>query len=188
MNKTRLNAIVAVSLLGLAFGAQAGGRGHQQSHYQDWARVTNVQPQYERVNVPRQQCTNEIVYDQRGHYGGDRSVGGALVGGVAGGLLGSQVGKGNGKTAATAAGAIVGAIVGDRIDNNGYQAAHYPPRGREVQRCYTVDNWESRLTGYNVTYEYNGRRYTQFMNQHPGNRMRVNVSVSPAGVSHVRAS
>lgn len=187
----RLNIILAVALIGVTSVAQAGGPGRGQhggnsfqsgSSFQDWARVTNVQPQYQRVNVPQQQCTTEIVYDQHGAYRSDnRSLGGVVIGGLAGGILGNQVGGGSGKTAATAAGAVVGAIVGDRISNDGYRGGHQQVvRGREVQRCYTVDQWENRLTGYDVTYEYNGRRYTRVMQQHPGNRVRVNVSVSPA--------
>lgn len=185
----RVNIILAVSLIGVASIAQAGGPGRGQHNgngfqggnsFQDWARVTNVQPAYERVNVPQQQCTNEVVYDQQGGYRSDsRSLGGVVIGGLAGGLLGNQVGGGSGKTAATAAGAVVGAIVGDRISNDGYRGGQQMARGREVQRCYTVDQWENRLSGYDVTYEYNGRRYTRLMQQHPGNRVRVNVSVSP---------
>lgn len=186
---TRLNIILAVSLIAVAAAAQAGGPGRGQQYgnslqnsnsFQDWARVTNVRPAYQRVNVPQQQCTNEVVYDQQDSYRSDnRSLGGVVIGGLAGGLLGNQVGGGSGKTAATAAGAVVGAIVGDRISNNGYRGGQQVARGREVQRCYTVDQWEDRLSGYDVTYEYNGRRYTQLMQQHPGNRVRVNVSVSP---------
>ncbi len=180
----KLDIVLAVSLIGIAATVQAGGPGrghpHHNASYQDWARVTHVQPQYQRVNVPVQQCTTETVYDDRGYRGGDRSLGGAVIGGVAGGVIGNQVGKGNGRAAATAVGAVVGAIVGDRIDNDGYRSAQHAPYGREVQRCYSVDQWENRLTGYNVTYEYNGRQYTRFMTEHPGRRMRVNVSVTPA--------
>ncbi|HRP95830.1 MAG TPA: glycine zipper 2TM domain-containing protein [Rhodocyclaceae bacterium] len=178
----RLNIIFAVSLLGVAAAAHAGGpgRGHHGDSYRDWARVTHVQPHYERVRVPYQQCTSDVVYDYDGPRGGDRSYGGAVIGGIAGGVLGNQVGKGSGKTAATAVGAVVGAMVGDRIDNDGYRTAHRAPHGRTVERCHTVERWEDRPSGYNVTYEYNGRQYTRFMSEHPGRRIRVNVSVTPA--------
>jgi uncharacterized protein YcfJ len=180
----RLNVILAVSFLGVAAAAQAGGpgRGHHGDSYRDWARVTHVQPHYERVRVARQQCTSEVVYDHGhgGWYATDRSYGGAVIGGIAGGVIGNQVGKGSGKTAATAVGAVVGAMVGDRIDNDGYRNASPARHGRTVERCHDVDHWEDRLTGYTVTYEYHGRRYTRFMSEHPGNRVRVNVSVSPA--------
>jgi uncharacterized protein YcfJ len=99
---------------------------------------------------------------------------GAVIGGIAGGILGNQVGKGNGRTAATAAGAVTGALVGDRVENNGAGTA-----GRQVQNCRTVDNWQTRVTGYNVEYEYQGRTYSTVMPNHPGDRIRVRVSVTP---------
>lgn len=176
-----LQSMVAVSLIALAATAHAD-RERDRVHYTDWARVTRVTPQYERVNMPRQVCTTEMIYSHEPTHRRDegRSLGGAVVGGIAGGILGNQVGRGDGKTAATAAGAVVGAIVGDRIDNRGYRHAEYEARGREVQRCHNVDQWESRLSGYHVEYEYNGHRYTRFMTEDPGRRMKVRVSVTPA--------
>src|SRR5512145_1589869 len=94
------------------------------------ARAKDVDPEYERVNVPRKECYSEYVpesnYDRRG---GKRLVG-PLIGGVAGGLLGSQVGKGNGKVAAAAAGAAIGAIVGDRLSERHAGGEYYE---REVR-------------------------------------------------------
>src|SRR5262245_29163783 len=135
---------LAAALAASASIALAGG-----GTFQDYARVKNVDPEYERVNVPRKECYSEYVpdnsYDQRG---GKRLVG-PLIGGVAGGLLGAQVGKGNGKVAAAAAGAAIGAIVGDRLSER--RAAGDEYYEREVRRCRVVDNWESRIVGYRVT-------------------------------------
>ncbi|NEX60304.1 glycine zipper 2TM domain-containing protein [Noviherbaspirillum galbum] len=147
------------------------------AEWDDYARVVSVSPQLEQVNRPRQECRTEYVAVQH-QYPAQRGVGGSIVGGVAGGLLGNQVGNGNGRTAATAAGAIVGAIVGDRMENTapgGGAVVEQQP----VQRCYTVDQWETRNNGYNVTYEYNGRTYSALMPYDPGQRMRVHVAVTP---------
>ena len=38
---------------------------------------------------------------------------------------------------------------------------------------------DGRASAYDVTYEYNGRRYTRRMDYHPGDRVRVRVDVSP---------
>lgn len=143
------------------------------AEFEDFARVVNVTPQYEQVNYPRQECVNEYVPVQRQT---QRGIGGSIVGGVAGGILGNQIGGGNGKTAATAVGAIAGAIVGDRIENN--SAGTYTEQ-QVVQRCRTVDNWQTRNNGYTVTYEYRGFAHTTVMPQHPGDRLPVRVSVSP---------
>ena len=38
---------------------------------------------------------------------------------------------------------------------------------------------EERITGYRVQYRYAGDDYEQIVDEHPGERMRVRVSVSP---------
>jgi uncharacterized protein YcfJ len=108
---------------------------------------------------------------------GPESYVGPLIGGVAGGLLGAQVGKGNGKVAASAAGAAIGAIVGDRLSNRGGPDEFYE---REVRRCRMVDNFETRITGYRVTYDYAGRMYTTLLPYDPGPRLSVRVHIEPA--------
>jgi len=147
----------------------------QAAEFEDFGRVLRVQPRVEQIRQPRQECRTEYVQvpvqQQRG-------AGGSVVGGIAGALLGSQVGSGNGKVAAAAAGAIAGAVVGDRVENNG---RNYDNGVQEqaVRQCRNVDAYESRTTGYDVTYEYRGQQYTSFMNREPGNRIRLRVSVEP---------
>jgi uncharacterized protein YcfJ len=151
--------------------AVAGG-----GSYDDFARVTRVDPQYESVNAPRKECFSEYV-PERSYRGGPGRFVGPLLGGVTGGLLGAQVGEGNGRVAASAAGAAIGALVGDRLAQRD-PAEYYE---REVRRCRVVDNWEKRLTGYHVSYEYQGRPYATFLTYDPGPRLPVRVSVVPAG-------
>ena len=124
----------------------------QAQSFTDEARVRAVEPQYETVQVPRQECTSQWVQEQPRAVAPAGGYGGAIIGGVAGGLLGNQVGKGHGKEAATAAGAVIGAITGDRIANS--QPQGYVNQQREVRSCRTVNDVQQRLTGYRVTYEY----------------------------------
>ncbi|MES2125793.1 MAG: hypothetical protein V4463_00855, partial [Pseudomonadota bacterium] len=91
----------------------------------------------------------------------------------------NQVGGGSGRAAATAAGAIAGAIVGDRAENSGRPAPTTEVREQAVRQCRTVDAWESRTTGYEVTYDYRGHNYTAIMPNDPGQRVRLRVSVEP---------
>ena len=147
--------------------------------FDDYAVVKEVDPEYERVNVPRKECYTEYepqVYRRHEH----RSLAGPIIGGVAGGLLGAQVGEGSGRVAASAVGAAVGAIVGDRLGNRdrGYSEEIYE---REVRRCRLVDNWERRIAGYHVVYEYGGRTYSTVLPYDPGPRLPVRVHVEPAG-------
>lgn len=149
--------------------------GVHAADFDDFGRVLNVVPQTEQFNQPRQECRTEYVQVQRPSQ--QRSVGGSIIGGIAGGLLGNQVGGGNGRTAATAAGAIVGAITGDRMDNN--QPQQQQMTEEPVRRCQTVDHWESRTNGFNVTYEYHGRNFNSIMPYDPGQRVNLRVAVTP---------
>jgi uncharacterized protein YcfJ len=138
------------------------------------ANVLRVVERIEQVNQPQQECHNEYVEVQSQNQ--ERRIGGALIGGVAGGLLGNTVGKGNGKTAATAVGAVVGALVGDRIQNDGNGGQ---PSEQVVQRCHIVDHVVSRVAGYEVTYEYEGHQYTTVMPRNPGDRINLQIRLSP---------
>jgi uncharacterized protein YcfJ len=162
-----------VVLLSLVAAAAAGA---QAQSFVDRARVQGVEPQYEQVQIPRNECTSQWVTEQRpapaaGGYGG------AIVGGVAGGILGNQVGKGSGRDVATAAGAVIGAITGDRLANN--QPQYVEQAQREVRTCRTVNDVQTRINGYRVTYEYRGHQYTSVMRDQPGATVPVRVSVTP---------
>lgn len=185
MNK--LKVLVLASCLALSATAQADWSRDREWRGDDrrgWARVIRSVPQYEWVRVARQQCVQERGYDRgRGDgYGGgyyrqsdQHSIGGAVIGGVAGGVIGNQIGDGH--IAGTAIGAAVGAIVGNHIANNGRQVeVRHAGYSRPVERCRTVYERERRLTGYEVTYEYNGRRITRLMDRDPGRRVYVEVA------------
>ena len=159
----RLSAI-SLAFLGLASTATA-------AEFDDYGRVLRVSPNIEQVNHPRQECYTEYAPAPQPQ---SRGVGGSIIGGIAGGILGNQVGGGSGRTVATAAGAITGAIVGDRMENNNQVASQQP-----VQRCRSVDHWQSRTNGYSVTYEYRGQTYTTMLPYDPGERVRLRVSATP---------
>ncbi len=159
----QFKTLLALSVLGAIPYAQA-------AEFDDYARVISATPRVEQVNSPREECSTEY----RSAAPQQRSMAGSIIGGVAGAILGNQVGQGNGRTAATAVGAITGAIAGDRMDNSRPAEAE-----RAVRNCRIVDRWESRTTGYDVSYEYQGRVYNSIMGYNPGNRVKVQVSVVP---------
>lgn len=159
-----------------AFLATASGAALAEQ-YVDQARVLSVTPEYDRVSTPRQECYDE--YDNGRPYNnrsGDRSYGGAVIGGITGAIVGNQVGGGHGKEAATALGAITGALVGDRMQNRENSETWDT---RTAKRCRNIEQWENRIAGYRVAYEYGGRRYAAMMPNNPGNFVRVRVSVDP---------
>lgn len=146
----------------------------QAQSFVDNARVQSVEPQYETVQLPREECTSQWVTEVQPAAGG---YGGVIIGGLAGGLLGNQVGKGHGREAATAAGAVIGAIAGDRLAGGSAQAG--APAQREVRSCRTVYDTQQRLIGYRVTYDYRGHLSTIVTSEQPGQTVPVRVSVTP---------
>lgn len=172
--------ILAAALLAVTFaGSALAGPQRHADGFKDTANVIASIPVYESVNAPQRDCWNEQVGYERAS-NPERSYGGAILGGLAGGLLGNSLGKGNGRSVATAVGAATGAIVGDNIDNDGHAYRPAEQRPRYEQRCRTVDNWSRQLTGYNVTYRYQGHDYTTFLPYDPGQSVRVRVNVSLA--------
>ena len=169
-----MNSKTLTANIGLVLTALAASSTALAEDYEDYARVRNVAPQYERVNAPRQECSSEYIQGGRRNY--ERTYGGSIIGGIAGAIIGNQVGNGHGKEAATAMGAITGAIVGDRLEHDD---RYEDSRGREMRRCRNIDHWENRLTGYRVTYEYAGHTYTNVMPNDPGRELRVRVAVDP---------
>ncbi|MES2102911.1 MAG: glycine zipper 2TM domain-containing protein [Pseudomonadota bacterium] len=169
-----ISATASILCLGASFSVQA-------ADFEDYARVVSVTPQVEQINTPRQECNTAYETVQRQPQPQERNVGGSIIGGIAGGLLGAQVGGGSGRTVAAAAGAITGAVVGDRMENNQNNGNNGQPvyDQRQVRQCHMVDRWETRTTGYAVTYEYQRRNYTTVLPYDPGTRLKLQVSLTP---------
>lgn len=121
---------------------------------------------------------------------GGRNVA-TIVGGIAGAVIGSKMGGGSGTYATTAIGSMVGGMAGRQIYDQTQQDRYVRPATVRVCDPEPVrsgygsyndgyDNYRTgNATAYDVTYEYNGRRYTRRMDYHPGERVRVRVDVSP---------
>jgi uncharacterized protein YcfJ len=169
MKRTLITSALTMAVLGLGTA--------QASPFQDTAWVISSTPVYESVNNPQRDCWNEQVGYERQR--SSRDYTGAVIGGIAGGLLGNTIGKGSGRSVATAIGAATGAMVGDNLGNDSYEY-RAPARPRYEQRCRSVDNWSRQITGYNVTYRYQGHDYTDFLPYDPGRTVKVNVKVSLA--------
>ena len=151
------------------------------AHADTWfdnAQVRSVQPQYESVAVPRQECTSQWINETR-RVERSRNYGGAVIGGLAGAVVGNQVGNGHGREAATALGAVLGAFAGDRVGNRGNGDERYEQVPRQVQTCQTVSDVQQRLTGYQVAYEYRGQQFSTVLPENPGSYIKVRVSIDP---------
>lgn len=132
-----------------------------------------------------------------GNYGSRPSNAGAnvatVIGGLIGAAVGSQVGGGSARYATAAIGSMVGGMAGRQV----YDNTRRPMRTASVVVCDPIPvnqaygsgyadrdaggygAEDSRVSGYDVTYEYAGRTYTTRTGYNPGNRIRVRVDVSP---------
>ena len=116
----------------------------------------------ERCWVERQQVSDN---------GGNRNVGGAVVGALIGGVLGHQVGGGSGKDIATVGGAVAGGVIGSNVGRDNSYAS------RDVRRC---ENTTSGTPAYwDVTYTFRGRDHLVQMSAAPGTTIAVNRDGTP---------
>jgi uncharacterized protein YcfJ len=137
--------------------------GEQEIFY-DKARVINVKPIVEIVEVPVEdrECWTEEVTGTR-----HRNNSGA----------GHQVGRGDGKKVATVAGTIIGAAVGNEM---GKKQRHQPYAHTE-HHCRVSEEYyeEERIRGYQVTYRYGGETFMTEMDRDPGKFLRLRVKLTP---------
>ena len=153
---------------------QAGRADHES---EAWARVLDASPVTQTVRTPveSETCWNQQVRRRVPEY---RSPTPMILGAVIGGVIGNQFGGGTGNDLMTAAGAALGSsIAADQ------QMRRYPPQYvRSTERRCSVDTqWreETQVVAWDVTYEYEGEVYTTRLDEHPGDRLRVRISVEP---------
>jgi uncharacterized protein YcfJ len=176
--KPRLPSVTLCSLaLVLSTAALAYDRG---AEVYASARVLESRPVYETVEVPegREVCFDEpVTYYEPGPRHRRAETNEAL-GLIVGGLLGNQIGSGSGRAAATFGGAVLGSAIARDANRERYYEG-----GRRVTREERVCEWrdayrtERRLTGFDVTYDYNGAVGHVFSRREPGETIRVRVAV-----------
>jgi len=160
---------------------KSGGKGHS---HQTFAKVVAVDPIMQSVaqRIPHQQCWTEQVRYQ-GSNDSYRSNTAAIFGGIVGAAIGNSIGRGHhqdNKNIKTLAGGLLGAAIGGDIGARS-RAQHAPVEYRNEQRCSTEyeTQWQQTITGYNVTYRYQGETYNTRMDYDPGDKIRVHVQVRP---------
>ncbi len=184
------NTAVALALATFSMAALADDHRYEQRYDEryderygeyEYARVVDVNPlrRQVRVSEPVRECWEERGTASDGPFSSNH-IGGTLLGGLIGGALGNQVGDGRGRQVARAAGAIIGGALGHNVSRERQQGRY--GNERVYERCETRyrDSYEERVDGYEVTYEYAGRRYMTQMPYDPGERIRIRVDVTPA--------
>lgn len=153
-----------------------------------WADVLAVDPvvatHYEEVPVTH--CRVEKRHPvRRDHHRRDRDGAmPALLGGLIGGAIGNRIGDGGGRRAMT----VIGAIAGAGIASSAAREHRYERvRGNKHRVCETRYELESTevVEGYQVTYRYLGREFIERTEKHPGDRMKIYVTVAPVDLAHI---
>jgi uncharacterized protein YcfJ len=178
--------------IALAFATlfTAGATGAFAADFQDRARVIAVHPIHDRIPVTREECWNDRQrgYEERRVTRSDNGAAigpGTVLGAIIGGVAGHQVGGGRGKDAATAGGAVIGGLIGNQVDrdNRGTPGAvtevERVPVERNVERCRNVQEVREATIGFDVEYEFAGKRFTTRLDRDPGRFVRVTVNVTP---------
>lgn len=150
--------------------------GAEREMFHDKARVVDVKPIVEIVEVPTEhrECWSEEVSGTRQR---NNAGAGMVVGSIIGGVLGHQVGRGDGKKVATVAGTIIGAAVGHEAGKKPY----HEPYAHTEHHCRVTEDYyeEERVRGYQVTYRYRGKTFTTEMDRDPGKFVHLRVTLTP---------
>jgi len=175
------------TLTGISTNAYAAKNKHYDNVSVDYAKVIGVKPVTKRikVSVPVEQCYNKQVWNEtpRRHshgHGHKNEVIGALIGAAVGNQIGKNAKKGNGREIGTVAGAVIGGVIGNshsRHHSHRKSSGYYTT----VRHCDTHHevSYEDQLVGYDVTYKYRGIVYNTRTKYHPGDSLKVKVSVTP---------
>lgn len=164
--------------------AEADSRYKNARHQQDYAKVLKVKPivvQTER-RVPRRECWEEDVRYETSRQQ-RKSYTAPILGGIVGGAIGNELGAGqDNKKVGAVIGAVLGASIGNDIGHDRHRRNETHVSYRTETRCNVQHDIEyhERVTGYKVTYRYNGHTYNTQMDHHPGKRIPVRVDVRPA--------
>ena len=127
--------------------------GYKAMKKPEFAQVVAVKEIFETVVTPREKC-EDVQVNNQAPVKDEHRIAGSVVGGLAGGLLGSAVGGGKGKTLATVAGAAAGGYAGNQVQKKMQERDVVTTTER---RCKTVNERSQKLSGYNVTYRFDGK-------------------------------
>ena len=177
---------IAIAIAGSLSATAIAGNQYASdsfSHY-DYARVVNVNKVIEKVkyNEPVEKCWDEKVRYQTRHAKKHSSKTPDVIGAIVGAAVGNRFGSGSGRDVATVAGAVLGGSIGRDVRKSGerrYADDHYGVK--TVRQCKTHHEvrYEEKLAGYEVQYRYKDKVFTTQMNTHPGNEIKVQVTVVP---------
>jgi uncharacterized protein YcfJ len=171
LREIAVNKSLAVGLvIGVAAAASVGAvAGFKMMTAPKSAQVVSAKELTKTVKTPRQECHDEQVTHTKPVKDQNR-IAGTGIGAVVGGLLGSRVGGGNTRIVTGLAGAAAGGYAGNKIQQKMQQGDTYTTT---EQKCVTVYDSHQESTGYDVVYEWDGKRHRVHMDHDPGREIPV---------------
>ncbi len=138
-----------------------------------YADVISVVPIIEYVysSQPVRECrtVGTVSYERQ-------SAGpGLLLGGVIGGAIGQDIARSTGNDVAIVAGTLIGAAIGHDISHTRTTVVTQP---QYECNSHQHQHREERITGYQVQYRYAGRIYSTHTDRHPGDHIRVTITLN----------
>jgi uncharacterized protein YcfJ len=171
---TTLNSIIVAAVTAVV-SVPAVAENHAGTY--EWATVVEAEPIIRIIRRPvgEEVCWQEEVYREVPER---RAKAPVVFGALLGGLIGNQFGSGHGRDAMTFAGVALGsAIAKDNQRRNNPQ--HFYASLED--RCGINTEWQEtkQIIGWDVVYEYQGETYVTRMQNEPGERIQVQVSIAP---------
>jgi uncharacterized protein YcfJ len=155
------------TLKGFAIGALTVGSlslgAYSLNFDADSAKIISVDEVTKTVNVPRQECWDQVVTHRQPAKDRHQMLG-TIAGAAMGGLVGNQIGGGSGKDIATAAGVIAGGYAGNKTQERMQQGNTYQT---VEKRCKTVYDSKKEIAGYDVQYEFDDEIKTVRLDERP---------------------
>ncbi|HHZ88740.1 MAG TPA: glycine zipper 2TM domain-containing protein [Chromatiaceae bacterium] len=176
--KTTKTLISALTIAAV-FASSASFAGHKQSaaYYYDYADVEHVDPIIKTITIetPHQECGYETrSVPSHGHHSATPTILGAVLGGA----IANGVSKKSNRNAMTVVGTLLGGTIGRDIGHTN-ERHHRRVTTRVCNDTYSSHQVD-KVVGYNVTYSYEGHRYTTHTKYDPGDELRVRIGVVPA--------
>lgn len=178
-------SLFAALLLATTGSALAGHKGKPPGHIVT-VPVDHVEPIYRVVETraPRQDCRYETYSRSGSRYQSHTPM---ILGAVLGGVAAREIANDHDDMAGIA-GALLGGSIGRDIGRYTQRPGDYQTGGRVCTEVHDVQHREE-ITGYRVTYRYDGRSYTTRMDHDPGHIMDLKVRVEPIrGRGHYRTT
>lgn len=164
--------IIHVFLIGTLLPATLAWSGETTPEATQYARVLTIEPVEWNQPAPvyRDECrlrTQTFVPEHDpGHYAP------TVIGAVAGGLIGSQVGERKRRPLTTLLGGVIGATVG-HLAGEKQRRDTMPPRDSGYGCQPPPDYAASQSMEYDVTYYFDGQKFTATLPYVPDNWLRV---------------